>query len=128
MVSVLRPRLGYLEQAVMDHLWAAPAERWCTVREVHEALTHQRDIAYTTVLTVLGRLTEKRMVLQAREGRAYLYRATASQAELTAELLRDALDRVGDDDRQGALRHFVEKAPSSDLATLRRAISSRAAR
>ena len=128
MVSVLRPRLGYLEQAVMDQLWAAPAERWCTVREVHEALSHQRDIAYTTALTVLGRLTEKRLVLQAREGRAYLYRATVSQAELTAELLREALDRVGDDDRQEALRHFVERASSSDLATLRRAISSRASR
>ena len=40
-------RLGELERAVMDHLWAAGEPQ--TVRQVHEALSEQRDLAYTTV-------------------------------------------------------------------------------
>ena len=40
-------RLGELERAVMDHLWAAGEPQ--TVRQVHEALSEQRDLAYTSM-------------------------------------------------------------------------------
>ena len=38
-------RLGDLERAVMDHLWSSPEPQ--TVRQVHEALSAHRDLAYT---------------------------------------------------------------------------------
>ena len=47
-------RLGELERAVMDQLWCMPEAQ--TVRQVHEALSARRDLAYTTVMTVLQRL------------------------------------------------------------------------
>ena len=47
-------RLGELEREVMDHLWNAPEPQ--TVRQVHEALSARRDLAYTTIMTVLQRL------------------------------------------------------------------------
>ena len=47
-------RLGDLERAVMDHLWSTPEPQ--TVRQVHEALSARRDLAYTTIMTVLQRL------------------------------------------------------------------------
>ena len=56
-------RLGELEQAVMDHLWSAPEPQ--TVRQVHEALSARRDLAYTTVMTVLQRLAKKNLVVAA---------------------------------------------------------------
>ncbi|MDT7732850.1 MAG: hypothetical protein QOE12_24, partial [Mycobacterium sp.] len=46
-------RLGDLERAVMDHLWSAPHPQ--TVRQVHESLSERRDLAYTTIMTVLQR-------------------------------------------------------------------------
>lgn len=49
--------LGDLERAVMDHLWSAPESQ--TVRQVHEALSARRDLAYTTVMTVLQRLAKR---------------------------------------------------------------------
>lgn len=49
--------LGELERAVMDHLWASAEPQ--TVRQVHEALLSQRELAYTTVMTVLQRLARK---------------------------------------------------------------------
>ena len=45
-------RLGELEREVMDHLWSSREP--LTVRQVHEALAARRDLAYTTVMTVLA--------------------------------------------------------------------------
>jgi predicted transcriptional regulator len=119
-------RLGGLERRVMDHLWAdASGERWFTVREVHEELAREREIAYTTVMTVLQRLAKKRLALEAREGRAYLYRATSSRAAVTADLMREALEGAGQADRAAVLNRFVDDAAPAELAVLRRALTRR---
>jgi predicted transcriptional regulator len=117
------PRLGGLERRVMEHLWADPfGDRWFTVREVHEELAREREIAYTTVMTVLQRLARKRLTLEAREGRAYLYRATSTRGEVTADMMRDALDSSSEADRTTALVRFVDQASPSEIAVLRRAL------
>ena len=63
--------LGELERRVMDRLWATPGPQ--SVRDVHLALSAERDLAYTTVMTVLDRLAKKALVRRTRDGRAYLY-------------------------------------------------------
>ncbi|MEJ7629305.1 MAG: BlaI/MecI/CopY family transcriptional regulator [Nocardioidaceae bacterium] len=119
-------RLGGLERRVMEHLWSdSSGERWFTVREVHEELAREREIAYTTVMTVLQRLAKKRLALEAREGRAYLYRSTSSRASLTADLMREALDGAGRSDRTAALVRFVGEATSGDITAMRRALRYR---
>jgi predicted transcriptional regulator len=117
------PRLGELERAVLEQLWTHGTDGWSTVRDVHEALSARRDIAYTTVMTVLGRLAKKALVLEQRTERAYLYRAAASRDELTAELMRGALDEFGTDDRRTAFVHFVDTASPEDVAALRQALA-----
>jgi predicted transcriptional regulator len=110
----------------MGHLWADKSgERWFTVREVHEELAREREIAYTTVMTVLQRLAKKRLVLEAKEGRAYLYRATSSISAVTADLMHDALQEAGSADRAAALTRFVEAASPAEVAILRRALAAR---
>jgi predicted transcriptional regulator len=117
------PRLGELERAVLEQLWSRGPDDWSTVREVHEALAAKRGIAYTTVMTVLGRLAKKSLVHEQRDERAYLYRAAASRDELTAELMRGALDELGTDDRRTAFVHFVDTASPEDVAALREALA-----
>lgn len=113
----------------MDHLWDdTSGERWFTVREVHEELAREREIAYTTVMTVLQRLARKRLALEAREGRAYLYRSTASRGSVTADLMREALDGAGPADRTQALTLFVQNALPTDVAVLRDASAGLARR
>ena len=71
------PSLGELERAVMEILWAArPAvlrvnggSPSLTARDVQDALA-ERDLATTTVLTVLSRLERKGLVSRERDGRA----------------------------------------------------------
>ncbi|CAM3243861.1 BlaI/MecI/CopY family transcriptional regulator [Nocardioides dubius] len=118
-----RKKIGDLERAVMDVLWDAKDGDLLTVREVHALLADERDIAYTTVMTVMDRLARKGMVEQLREGRAYTYRARASRGEMTAELMRGTLDEFAEHDRRTALAAFVGDASAEDLATLRQALA-----
>lgn len=106
----------------MDHLWAAGEPQ--TVRQVHEALSAQRDLAYTTVMTVLQRLARKNLVSQIRDDRAHQYAPVHGRDELVAGLMVDALDQAADSgDRQAALVHFVERVGADEAEALRRALA-----
>jgi predicted transcriptional regulator len=98
--------LGDLERDVMAQLW--DAREPLTVRQVHERLSSGRDIAYTTVMTVLDRLAKKGVVLQERADRAYRYAPAQTREEMTAALMLDALSDAPDEaSRDAALAHFV---------------------
>lgn len=113
--------LGNLERAVMDQLWSAPESQ--TVRQVHEALSVQRDLAYTTVMTVLQRLAKKNLVSQIRDDRAHRYVPVHGRDELVAGLMVAALDQAADSgDRQAALMYFVERVGVDEADALRRAL------
>ena len=76
--STSAPRLGDLERVVMEHLWEAAGVgdtlfEGATVREVHLRFEGEREIAYTTVMTVLDRLAKKDLVTRERDGRAWRY-------------------------------------------------------
>ncbi len=107
----------------MEVLWATPDGGSRTVREVHAELAEQRDIAYTTVMTVMDRLARKEMVNQERDGRAYRYSPRGTRGEMTADLMRDTLDEFSSHDRQTALAAFVEDASAEDVKALREALA-----
>jgi predicted transcriptional regulator len=111
--------LGELERAVMAQLWAAPGP--LTVREVHDRL--DRELAYTTVMTVLGRLAKKGVVRQERDGKAYRYAAASTREQLAASLMLDALGDVGED-RTAALVAFVDRVGPEEAAALRAALQA----
>ena len=116
--------LGDLERAVMDVLWGLDAGQEVTVREVHAVIVEQRDVAYTTVMTVMDRLSRKGLTLQHKEGRAYRYRATATRAEMTAGMMRGTLEGLGTGERGPALVAFVEEASEEEVAALRQALAA----
>jgi BlaI family transcriptional regulator, penicillinase repressor len=123
--DVRTPRpLGDLERLVMEQLWAADGA--LTVREVHERLAGTRDLAYTTVMTVLDRLAKKHLTERERDGKAWRYKAAAPREEMAADLMRDALDRAGD--RREALVRFVGQVSDEEAALLRDALARLEAR
>jgi predicted transcriptional regulator len=117
-------RLGELERAVMDQVWATAEDpgQSVSVREVHEALARHRSIAYTTVMTVMGRLTDAGLLTQERSGRAYRYAAAGSREELTAATMREQLEGMGGRDRRAAMLHFLDDATADEIADLRAAL------
>ena len=108
--------MGELEAMVMDVLW--DRHGWLTPGEVHEALSAQRSLAYTTVMTILVRLWQKGRLERQRDGRAFAYRATQSREEYAAARMQEVLTRVAD--RPSALAHFVQALPVADRNQLRR--------
>ncbi len=117
------PRLGDLERSVMEQLWDLAAQRpeGASVRDVLETLPAERGLAYTTVMTVLDRLSKKGLVTRERDGRAWRYTPAGTRESLTAETMRASLDDVTD--RRAALLHFLDGATPEELDDLRAALS-----
>ena len=115
--------LGDLERTVMDTLWTHGPD--LSVRDVMDHLPERGDdkeLAYTTVMTVLDRLAKKGMANRKRDGRAWRYTADASREELAASALRSALDNV-QADRRMAMLHFLDDATPAELDDLRAALA-----
>lgn len=113
-------RFGELEAAVMDCLWSR--DQPATVREVHTELSRSRQLAYTTVLTVLDNLYKKGWLRRQQDGRAHRYVPVAPREDYTAGLLRDALDTGGDP--AAALQRFVGQMSPEEAVALRAALEA----
>lgn len=126
-----KARLGDLERAIMDRLWAvdpSDPDAAMTVREVHDSMAQERDIAYTTVMTVLDRLAKKGLATRERDGRAWRYLPVSTSEELTAHLLRDSLDHIESSDRRSAMLHFLDGASAEEIDDLKAALAELEAR
>jgi predicted transcriptional regulator len=111
---------GELESAIMQWLWDHGEA--ATVREVHTALTERRELAYTTVLTVMDNLFKKGWLRREPAGRAHRYQPVATREQYGAKLMREALDASGD--RAAALLQFVAAMSLEEAVALRDALSS----
>jgi predicted transcriptional regulator len=108
-------RFGDLEAAIMDVMWVADGPM--PVREVVARLRESRELAYTTVQTVMDILFRKGWVDRELKRRAYVYWAKASREDYVAGLMVDALEVSPD--RGAALARFVEKIDHAGLEELR---------
>jgi predicted transcriptional regulator len=110
---------GKLERAVLGVLWAATEP--VTAKDVLNALA-DRDLAVTTVLTVLDRLRRKGLVARERDGRAHRYRAATSRADYVADLMLEALGEAPD--RDAALTRFLGGVTPAEADHLRRELGA----
>jgi predicted transcriptional regulator len=111
-------RLGELERAVMDVLWSSPQA--LTARQVAGGLA-SRDLALTTVLTVLSRLEVKGHVRRTRDGRAHHYEATSSREDHVAGLMHEVLGVASD--RTAALARFAGQVTVEEAEALQSALA-----
>lgn len=111
--------LGPLAAAIVREVAAL---REAGVGDVVEALRirHRRAHAYTTIMTVMGRLHDRGVLERERRGRQYVYRPAASDAELIDRLSGLAVDRLVDRYGTAALRHFAVRLADLDVETRRR--------
>ena len=114
--SVLSTPLGSLEADIMEVLWRRRG--WLSAPEVHEQLVADRELAYTTVSTVLIRLWNKGLLDRHRDGRAQAYRAVMSREAFAAARMTHVLGRI--EDRPGVLTCFLDALPAAERAQLRR--------
>jgi len=80
-----------VELSILRALWnLGPA----TVRQVHETLTADRDLAYTAVLKMMQTMVEKGLLLRDESGRSHIYRPTQARDHTLRHLVDDLLERA----------------------------------
>lgn len=114
--------LGELERTVMDVLWSSGDP--LSASDLRDRLvaagtgaSGRRELAATTILTVLSRLEAKGFVSRDRSQRPHLYVAVTTRAEHTAELMHEVLG--SSPDREAALARFIGQVSPSEADTLR---------
>ena len=101
------PDLTPAEFDVMKVLWQL---RRGTVAEVRAEHTRQfsSDLAYTTVMTLLGRLAAKGAVKVDKARQPFLYKPALKRESIVRERLRDFLDSCFDGQAESLVLHLVE--------------------
>ena len=96
-----------------------------TVRDVYEALLERRKVAYTTVMTMMKILEQKKYLKKSQADRAYVYRPAQPKRQVIGDMVRDFVNRVFNGSAEPLLVHLVEEHNLSqedleEIARLRR--------
>ena len=118
------PALTGQELEIMKIVWRlGPA----SVRQVHEALSEHRKIAYTTVMTMMTILQRKGHLKRKLAGRAYVYQPTRQKRQVMRGMVKEFLDRVFNGSAEPLLLHLVEdeQLSAEDLEEIARTMRRR---
>ena len=116
--------LSELQLAVMRVLWQ---RNKAAVAEVQEALKAERDLALTTVATVLTRLEKAGLVSHRASGRHYLYRPLVSEEEVRRSMVSVLAERLFEGDVAALVSHLVNarEIRPGDLARVKQLIEAK---
>ena len=98
------PVLTEQELEIMKVVWdRQPA----TVRDVYETLRAKRQIAYTTVMTMMRVLERKEHLKVSRADRAYVYRPARPRQRVLGEMVQEFVDRVFGGAAEPLVQHLL---------------------
>jgi predicted transcriptional regulator len=108
------PELHELETEVMEDVWGRDGE--VAVRDVMEALNRRtkKPRAYTTYMTILGRLHAKGLVTRRREGKTDLYVPAYTREEYADLRAQAGVDSLVEQYGDAALSHFARQMAQLD--------------
>jgi predicted transcriptional regulator len=107
--------MGDLEAEIMECVWERGP---VSVKEVHRCLEERREIAYTTVMTVMTRLAGKGLLVSRSQGRAYIYEAAADREAYCSNVVRSFMSDMLVDADRAVLSQFVESVTERDKSQL----------
>lgn len=110
------------ELEIMKVVWERDT---ATVRDVYEALLEHRKVAYTTVMTMMKILEQKKYLKKTQADRAYVYRPAQPKRQVIGAMVREFVNRVFNGSAEPLLVHLVEEHNLSreeldEIAQLRR--------
>jgi predicted transcriptional regulator len=118
-------RLTPLETEIMNVLWEiSPA----TVQTVQQRL--RRELAYTTVQTMLNVLVRKKKARRTLKERAYYYRPAVKRDQVAGSAVKDLIDRLFGGSAESLVMSLVEsrQLTPEKLARLQRMLEARETR
>ena len=78
-----------------------------TVRDVYEVLLDKRKVAYTTVMTMMKILEQKKYLKKTQVDRAYVYRPAQPKGTVIGAMVREFVNRVFNGSAEPLLVHLV---------------------
>jgi BlaI family transcriptional regulator, penicillinase repressor len=110
------------ELEIMKIVWEREST---TVRDVYETLLERRKVAYTTVMTMMKILEQKKYLKKTVTDRAYVYRPAQPKGQVIGDMVRDFINRVFNGSPEPLLVHLVEEHDLSpeeleEIARIRR--------
>jgi BlaI family penicillinase repressor len=106
--------LAPLELDCMNALWRLGE---ATVRDIHGALATTRPRAYTTIMTILDRLTQKGVVERQKAGRAWLYKANLSADQARTHAVARLVEGFFQGSTEALASHIstLNKSPQANI-------------
>ena len=100
-----------LELEILKVLWhIGPA----TVRQVRDELAAIRDLAYTTVMTMMTIMDKKGYVQRKKDGRSFIYEAKYHEQKASKNMLQDIVDRLFGGSTTAVMQHLLETSELDD--------------
>ena len=100
-----------LELEILKVLWhIGPA----TVRQVRDELAAIRDLAYTTVMTMMTIMDKKGYVQRKKDGRSFIYEAKYHEQKASKNMLQDIVDRLFGGSTTAVMQHLLETSEIDD--------------
>jgi predicted transcriptional regulator len=117
--KLVLPRPTEAELELLNVLWQRGPS---TVREIHEALSPEKDTGYTTTLKILQKMAEKGLVHRDESERSHVYAAAIREDHTQRQLVRDLLQKAfgGSPGRLVVAALSEKKASAAELAEIRR--------
>lgn len=118
--------LGPLEAEILNIVWELSS---VTVKDVHDRILADpnRELAYTSVTTVLRRLTEKGWLACNKQGKAFYWQPLLTKQQAEVIKAHDQLQRflaVGNPDVIAAFADSLDQAASDQIEAIAKRIQS----
>ena len=113
-----------LELEILKVLWRQGPS---TVRQVREALAPARKLAHTSVITIMGIMTDKGYLVRDAEGSTHIFRAKVSAQAIRKRMLGDLVRRAFDGSAIAVMLNLLDTSDlkADELAELRRRLEEK---
>ena len=121
-----RPKMPHPTPAELEVLKILWEQGPSSVRDVMQELNPSRPRGYTSVMSLLNVMFEKKLLSRKPDGRAYLYSAKVDEKKTLSKMVGDVLSRAFDGSSSALIAHLLEQAAPSEteLREIRKAIRS----
>ena len=98
------------ELEILQILWSRGPS---TVREIHETLSQDKNVGYTSALKLLQIMTDKQLVRRSEDQRAHVYTAAMPAEKTKQQFAADVLQRVFRGSTSQLMQHALQGRRSS---------------
>ena len=102
--------LGETEMEVLNHVWDLGE---ATVKQVSKRILEDREVAYTTIMTVMKNLAEKGLLKYRKDGVTYVYSPAQKPESVRSNIITDLMKKAF----KGSPKELVQALVNSDDLT-----------